>query len=129
MLDPDGDGDGADAPALALEVSQFPSRVPFWLMLGMSARLAASSDPIMLFRLASPTVDVNRLVDARGERSKFSPEKVGHRLRKLGLPTLRLSRLGNGLVMDKETLTRLLTLSSMYVGEDQLAVAENLHCS
>jgi hypothetical protein len=74
-------------------------------------------------------VEVNRLVDARGERSKFSPEKVGHRLRKLGLPTLRLSRLGNGLVMDKETLTRLLTLSSMYVGEDQLAVAENLHCS
>jgi hypothetical protein len=74
-------------------------------------------------------VEVNRLVDARGERSKFSPEKVGHRLRKLGLPTRRLSRLGNGLVMDKETLTRLLTLSSMYVGEDQLAVAENLHCS
>jgi hypothetical protein len=74
-------------------------------------------------------VEVNRLLDARGERSKFSPEKVGHRLRKLGLPTRRLNRLGNGLVMDKETLTRLLTLSSMYVGEDQLAVAENLHCS
>jgi len=35
--------------------SQFPSRVPFWLMLGMSVRLAASSDPIMLLRLASPT--------------------------------------------------------------------------
>jgi hypothetical protein len=32
-----------------------PSRVPFWLMLGMSVRLAASSDPIMLFLLASPT--------------------------------------------------------------------------
>jgi hypothetical protein len=31
-----------------------PSRVPFWLMLGMSVRLAASSDPIMLFRVASP---------------------------------------------------------------------------
>jgi hypothetical protein len=31
--------------------------------------------------------------------------------------------------MDKETLTRLLTLSAMYVGEDQLAVTENLHCS
>jgi hypothetical protein len=63
-------------------------------------------------------VEVNRLVEARGERSKFSPEKVGHRLRKLGLPTRRLSQVGNGLVMDKETLTRLLTLSSMYVGED-----------
>jgi hypothetical protein len=32
-----------------------PSRVPFWLILGTSVRLAASSDPIMLFRLASPT--------------------------------------------------------------------------
>lgn len=31
--------------------------------------------------------------------------------------------------MDKETLTRLLTLSAMYVGEDQPAVTENLHCS
>ena len=36
--------------------SQLPSLVPFWLMLGMSVRLAASSDPIMLFRLASPTI-------------------------------------------------------------------------
>ena len=74
-------------------------------------------------------VEANRLVEARGERSKLSPEKVGHRLRKLGLPTRRLSQAGNGLVMDNETLTRLLTLSAMYVREDQLAVTENLHCS
>jgi hypothetical protein len=71
-------------------------------------------------------VEVNRLMEARGERSKFSPEKVGHRLRKLGLPTRRLSQAGNGLVMDNATLTRLMTLCAMYVGEDQLAVAENL---
>jgi hypothetical protein len=71
-------------------------------------------------------VEVNRLMEARGERSKFSPEKVGHRLRKLGLPTRRLSQAGNGLVMDKATLTRLMTLCAMYVGEDQLIVAENL---
>ena len=64
-----------------------------------------------------------------GERSKLSPEKVGHRLRKLGLPTRRLSQAGNGLVMDKETVTRLQTLSVMYVGEDWLADIENLHCS
>lgn len=74
-------------------------------------------------------IEVNRLVEARGERSKFSPEKMGHRLRKLGLPTRRLSQAGNGLVMDKETLTRLLTLSAMYVEEDQLSVARNLHSS
>jgi hypothetical protein len=74
-------------------------------------------------------LEVNRLLEARGERTKLSPEKVGHRLRKLGLATRRLSQVGNGLVMDKETLTRLLTLSSMYLGEDWLALAKNLHRS
>lgn len=74
-------------------------------------------------------VEVNRLLEARGERSKLSPEKVGHRLRRLGLMTRRLSQAGNGLVMDKETLTRLQMLSAMYVMEDQLAVIENLHSS
>jgi hypothetical protein len=73
-------------------------------------------------------VEVNRLVEARGEGSKLSPEKVGHRLRKLGLPTRRLSQAGNGLVMDKETMARLQTLSGMYVGEDLLAGTENLQC-
>jgi hypothetical protein len=60
-------------------------------------------------------------VEARGEGYKLSPEKVGHRLRKLGLPTRRLSQAGNGLVMDKEMISRLHTLSRMYVGEDLLA--------
>jgi hypothetical protein len=73
-------------------------------------------------------VEVNRLIEVRGERSKLSPEKVGHRLRKLGLPTRRLSQTGNGLVMDKETRTRLQMLFTMYVREDQLAATENLHC-
>lgn len=63
------------------------------------------------------SVEVNRLLEARGERYKLSPEKVGHRLRKLGLPARRLSQAGNGLVMNKETLTRILTLSAMYVGD------------
>jgi hypothetical protein len=31
--------------------------------------------------------EVNRVIEVRGERSKLSPEKVGHRLRKLCLPT------------------------------------------
>jgi hypothetical protein len=69
-------------------------------------------------------VEVNRLVEARGEGSKLSPEKVGHRLRRLDLPTRRLSQAGNGLVMDKETMKRLQTLFGMYVGEDLLAESE-----
>ena len=75
------------------------------------------------------SVEVNRLAEARGERSKLSPEKVGHRLRRLGLPTSRLSQAGNGLVMDKETIARLQTLSRMYVGEDLLTQTDNLHYS
>ncbi|RZU40818.1 hypothetical protein [Edaphobacter modestus] len=74
-------------------------------------------------------VKVNSLVEERGERFKLSPEKVGHRLRRLALPTRRLTQTGNGLVMDKETMTRLQTLCRMYVGENLLAEAENLHCS
>jgi hypothetical protein len=70
-------------------------------------------------------VEVNRLLEARGERSKLSPEKVGHRL---DLPARRLSQAGNGLLMDKEKMTRLKTLSGMYVGEDLLADSKNLHC-
>ena len=69
-------------------------------------------------------VEVNRLVETRGEGSKLSPEKVGHRMRRLGLPTCRLSQAGNGLVMDKETIKRLQTLSGMYIGEDLLAKTE-----
>jgi hypothetical protein len=74
-------------------------------------------------------VEVNRLLEARGERSKLSPEKVGHRLRRLGLPTRRLSQAGNGLVMDNEMITRLQTLYGMYVGEDMLAETESLQRS
>jgi hypothetical protein len=70
-------------------------------------------------------VEVNRRGEARGELSKLSPEKVGHRLRRLGLPTRRLSQAGNGLVMDKETITRLQTLSAMYVVEDLLPDTDN----
>jgi hypothetical protein len=95
----------------------------------VEAVLALSSGGAEQLYARDIAVEANRLVEARGERSKLSPEKVGHRLRKLGLPTRRLSQAGNGLVMDKETLTRLLTLSAMYLGEDQLAVIENLHCS
>ncbi len=72
-------------------------------------------------------LEVNRLIEVRGERSKLSPEKVGHLLRKLGLPTRRLSQTGNGLVLDRETMRRLQTLSEMYVREDLLAETENLH--
>jgi hypothetical protein len=45
--------------------------------------------------------EVNRLLKARGETLQFSPEKVGHKLRKLGVLTRRLSHAGNGLTLDQ----------------------------
>jgi hypothetical protein len=71
-------------------------------------------------------VEVNRLVEARGELSRLSREKVGHKLRRLGLPTRRLSQAGNGLVMDKATITQLQKLSAMYVGQDWVSQTEDL---
>jgi hypothetical protein len=73
--------------------------------------------------------EVDRLLEARGEGMKLRPEKVGHRLRKLGLPTRRLTQAGNGLVWDKATIASLQQLAAVYVGEDLLAETENLHCS
>ena len=38
--------------------------------------------------------EVNRLLKARGETVQCSAEKVGHTLRRVGLPTHRLSQAG-----------------------------------
>lgn len=43
----------------------------------------------------------NSLLAARGERTRLSPEKVAHILRKLGLRTHTLSQSGNGLTFNK----------------------------
>ncbi len=71
--------------------------------------------------------EANRLLEDRGEAMKLNPEKVGHRLRKLGLPTSRLSKAGNGLVCNKATVATLRQLGEMYVGEGLVAEIDNLH--
>ncbi len=73
--------------------------------------------------------EVDRILEARGERLRFRAEKVGHVLKKLGLFTRRLGKAGKGLVMDSATITRLHQLAAVYgdVGLNQ--DEENLHCS
>jgi len=73
--------------------------------------------------------EANRLLEVRGEGLKLSPEKVGHRLRKLGLLTRRLSQAGNGLVLDKATVAGIKQLAAVYLEEDIPAEAENLPCA
>jgi hypothetical protein len=74
-------------------------------------------------------VEVNRQLEARGETARLSPEKVGHRLKKLGLRTRPLSQSGNGLTFDKATLARIQQLAVVYMMEDTPAETENLHDS
>jgi hypothetical protein len=73
-------------------------------------------------------VEVNRLLAARGETRQLSPEKVGHKLKKVGLYTRRLSQSGNGLTLDQATRMRLHQVAAAYLGEDSMQEDENLHC-
>jgi hypothetical protein len=73
--------------------------------------------------------EVNRLLEARGETARLSPEKVGHRLKRLGLRTHPLSQVGNGLTFDKATLARIQQLAAVYMMEDAPVGAENLNGS
>jgi hypothetical protein len=73
--------------------------------------------------------EVNRLLGARGETRQLSPEKVGHKLKKVGVFTRRLSHAGNGLTLDQPTRMRLREVAAAYLGEDLIQGDGNLHCS
>jgi hypothetical protein len=73
-------------------------------------------------------IETNRRLEARGETIRLNPEKVGHRLKKLGLRTRPLSQTGHGLTFDRATLARIEQLAAVYmVMEDMPAEADNLH--
>jgi hypothetical protein len=73
--------------------------------------------------------EVNRITKARGERLNYSAEMIGHRIKKVGLSTRRLGKMGKGLVMDLATIARIHELAAVYdsVGLDQ--DENNLHCA
>jgi hypothetical protein len=71
--------------------------------------------------------EANRLLEARGEKARLSPEKVGHGLKKLGLCTQPLSQKGHGLRFNQASLARIQQLASMYGMEDVPLEAETLH--
>jgi hypothetical protein len=72
--------------------------------------------------------ELNRLLVARGETIKLTPEKVGHKLKKAGLFTRRLSQAGNGLTLDQATRIRVHEVARAYLVEDSIPDTENLHC-
>jgi hypothetical protein len=73
--------------------------------------------------------EVNRRLEARGETARLNPEKVGHRLKNLGLRTRPLSQAGNGLTFDKATVAGIQQLAAVYVMEDMPTETEDLHGS
>jgi hypothetical protein len=64
--------------------------------------------------------EANGLLAARGETRQLSPEKVGHKLKKMGLFTRRLSPTGNGLTLDQVTRLRLREIAAACLGEDSI---------
>jgi hypothetical protein len=72
--------------------------------------------------------EVNRMQEERGQTLPFNPEKAGHKLKKVGLLTRRLSQAGNGLIMDHPTVVLIHELAADYSMEDVSPEAGNMHC-
>jgi len=80
------------------------------------------------FLVSEIATEVNRIGKARGERLIYSPEKVGHLLKKVCLVPRRLGKAGRGLVMDLATMTRAHQLAAAYGGAGLDQEESNLHC-
>jgi hypothetical protein len=73
--------------------------------------------------------EVNRIQASRGETLRFTAEKVGHKLKKVGLCTRRLSSAGNGLLIDHTTRVRLHEVAAAFLDAGFVPDDQNLHCS
>jgi hypothetical protein len=82
-------------------------------------------DQIMVGEIAA---EVNRVLKGRGERLQYSPEKVGHKLKKAGLLSRRLGAAGNGFVLDRATQVLLHEVAAAYGCGGLVEDKENLHC-
>ncbi len=83
-------------------------------------------DQILINEIAA---EVNRALKDRGERIQCSPEKVGHRMKKAGLLSRRVSAAGNGFVLDHATQVRIHDVAASYGCVGLTDDKENLHCS
>ncbi|MGA8730512.1 MAG: hypothetical protein WB608_17290, partial [Terracidiphilus sp.] len=82
-------------------------------------------DAILVGEIAA---EVNRILLSRGERLQFSAEKVGHKLKKIGLLTRRLSGSGNGFLLEHATQLRLHEVGAAYGCEGFIEEEKSLHC-
>jgi hypothetical protein len=72
--------------------------------------------------------EVNRNLKARDEKLQYSPESVGRKLTKVGVPSRRLGGNRNGFVMDRATQVLLHEITTDYGCVGLTEDKENLHC-
>jgi hypothetical protein len=82
-------------------------------------------DTILVGEIAA---EVNRILLSHGERLQFSAEKVGHKLKKIGLLSRRLGGSGNGFLLDHSTRLRLHEVAAAYGFEGFVGEEKDLHC-
>jgi hypothetical protein len=85
-------------------------------------------DQILINEIAT---EVNRVLKDRGERIQYSPERVGHTLKKAGLISRRVSAAGNGFVLDHATQVRIHEVAAAYgcVGLTAIRKTSIVHCA
>ena len=126
-----------DAPTLRTELvsalmpqsqQQIAERLDDLGTLAVGAALALchlGKDTILVGEIAA---EVNRILLTRGESLKFSAEKVGHKLKKIGLLSRRLGGSGNGFLLDHSTQLRLHEIGAVYGCEGFIEEEKSLHC-
>jgi hypothetical protein len=72
--------------------------------------------------------EVNRIQTSRSDTLQFTAEKVGHKLKKLGLYTRKLGAAGNGLLIDHTTRVHLHDVAASFV-DAGFEHVKNVHCS
>jgi hypothetical protein len=96
--------------------------------LSVGAALALCHQGKDQIRISEIAAEVNRVLRDRGERIKYRPENVGHRLKKAGLLSRRVSAAGNGFVLDHATQVRIHEVAATYGCVGLSDDRENLHC-
>jgi len=97
-------------------------------MLAVGAALSLCHQGKVQFLVGEITSEINRILKDRGERLQYSPEKVGHKLKKAGLLSRRLGAAGNGFVLDHATQILIHELAASYCCVGLADDRENLHC-
>jgi hypothetical protein len=127
-----------DAPDLQAELvsllvpraqQQFEDRSSSHEALAIEATLSLCHQGKLQIFVKEIADEINRIQANRGETLRFTAEKVGHKLKKVGLYTRRLSSAGNGLFIDHATRVLLHKVAMSLLDAGSGPDDENVRCS